>query len=170
MPPFWYFMCVCVRLCVFALTVQHLVFCSVRCVNVSPALQKFFFILLPVALHSSACALGPRPASSMRVLGRNSTPILNDNLLYPDDLDRKLNETSADKIRDSRTDCYNRPCNSVSFMSVVDSTSVSSTVRFCVSEFTVIIGKPTAFFWFRSSDFGNILTKTVTLPKTTYKS
>ena len=54
---------------------------------------------------------------------RGNFPILNGHLHYPDDIDRPLNESTVDKIRDYRADYNNRPSNSISFMSVVASTS-----------------------------------------------
>ena len=55
--------------------------------------------------------------------GRSSDPSLNGNLHYPNAIDRSLNETVTDKILKYRADYNNNPPNSVSFMSVVDSTS-----------------------------------------------
>jgi hypothetical protein len=59
--------------------------------------------------------------------GSTSKPILNGHLNYPrtDGIDRPLNETTPDKIRDYRTDYNNRPSKSISssFMSVVGRTS-----------------------------------------------
>ncbi len=47
----------------------------------------------------------------------------NGNLRYPNDIDRSLNETVSDKIRKYRADCNNNPPTSVSFMTVITSTS-----------------------------------------------
>jgi hypothetical protein len=48
---------------------------------------------------------------------------LNGNLRYPNDIDRSLNETVTDKIRKYHSDCNNNPPTSVSFISVIPSTS-----------------------------------------------
>ncbi len=53
----------------------------------------------------------------------NSDLILNGHLHYPDDIDRSLNETSADKVRKYRTDYNNNPPNATSFMPAIVSTS-----------------------------------------------
>ncbi len=42
----------------------------------------------------------------------------------PVDIDKSLNETDSDKIRDYRTDYNNRPSHSISFMTDVVRTSV----------------------------------------------
>jgi hypothetical protein len=55
--------------------------------------------------------------------GSSSNPSLNGQHPPPDDIDQPLNEAAADKIRDYRVDYNNRPSNSISFMSVVFSTS-----------------------------------------------
>ena len=47
-------------------------------------------------------------------LGSSSDPSINDNLDYPDDVDRLLNETASDKIRKYRTDYNNNPPDSIS--------------------------------------------------------
>jgi hypothetical protein len=44
-----------------------------------------------------------------------SDPTLNGNLHYPTDIDRSLNETTADKIRKHRSDYNNNPPNPISF-------------------------------------------------------
>jgi hypothetical protein len=44
-------------------------------------------------------------------------------LHYPNDIDRPLNETSADKIRSYRTDYNNRALNTISFIPAIVSTS-----------------------------------------------
>jgi len=55
--------------------------------------------------------------------GSTSDPILNGHLHYPNDLNRPLNESTADKIRSYRADYNNRPSNVISFMSAMASTS-----------------------------------------------
>ena len=50
---------------------------------------------------------------------------VNGHLHYPDDIDRTLNETTTGKILQYRTDYNNRPSHSISFMSVITSTSGS---------------------------------------------
>ena len=55
--------------------------------------------------------------------GSSTDPTLNGHLHYPNDLDKPLNEAAADKIRKYRTDYNNNPPNSISFMSVIASTS-----------------------------------------------
>jgi hypothetical protein len=55
--------------------------------------------------------------------GRSSDPNINGHLHYPNDLDGSLNEDDAAKIRQYRTDYNNRPSNSISFMTVIASTS-----------------------------------------------
>ena len=54
--------------------------------------------------------------------GSSSDPTLNGNLHYPNDVDRSLNEAD-DKIRKYHSDYYNNPPNTISFMSVIASTS-----------------------------------------------
>ncbi len=55
--------------------------------------------------------------------GSSSDPTLNGHLHYPYDIDRSLNEATADKIRKYRADYnYNHP-NSISFMPAIASTS-----------------------------------------------
>jgi hypothetical protein len=41
--------------------------------------------------------------------GSSSDPSLNGHLHYPNDIDRSINETAADKIRKYRADCKNNP-------------------------------------------------------------
>ncbi len=55
--------------------------------------------------------------------GSTSDPSLNGHLRYPNDIDRSLNEAADDKIRKYRADYNNNPPNTVSFMSVIVSTS-----------------------------------------------
>jgi hypothetical protein len=55
--------------------------------------------------------------------GCSSDPIINGHLHYPTDIDRSLNETVSDKIRKYGSDDNNKPPKSVSFMTVITSTS-----------------------------------------------
>jgi hypothetical protein len=55
--------------------------------------------------------------------GSNSDPSLNGHLHYPNDIDKPLNETATDKIRQYRTDYNNNPPADITFMSVIASTS-----------------------------------------------
>jgi hypothetical protein len=55
--------------------------------------------------------------------GSISDPSINGHLHYPNDVDRSLNEHAADKIRQYRTDYYNRPSNAISFMPGIVGTS-----------------------------------------------
>ena len=50
---------------------------------------------------------------------------------YPNDLDGPLNETVTDKISEYHTDYNNRSSNTISFMSVITSTSGRLTVNLC---------------------------------------
>ena len=58
-------------------------------------------------------------------MGSISDPTLNGTLHYPNpnDIDRSLNETAADKIRKYLTDYNNNPPNAISFMPAIASTS-----------------------------------------------
>ncbi len=55
--------------------------------------------------------------------GSSSDPSINGHLHYPNDIDRSLNETAADKIRKYRADYNNNPPSSVAFMRIITSTS-----------------------------------------------
>jgi hypothetical protein len=55
--------------------------------------------------------------------GSSTDPTLNGDLHYPNDLDKPLNETAADKIRKYLTDHNNNPPNAISFMPAMSSTS-----------------------------------------------
>ena len=55
--------------------------------------------------------------------GSSSDPSINGHLHYPHDLDRPLNETDVDKIRQYHTDYNNRPSHVIAFMSDISSTS-----------------------------------------------
>ncbi len=55
--------------------------------------------------------------------GSRSDPSINGHLHYPNDIDRSLNETAADKIRKYRDDYNNNPPSSVDFMPTIASTS-----------------------------------------------
>ena len=56
-------------------------------------------------------------------VGSSADPTLNGHLRYPNNLDRSLNETTADKIRKYRGDYNNNPPSVVSFMTAIASTS-----------------------------------------------
>jgi hypothetical protein len=55
--------------------------------------------------------------------GSSSDPSLDGHLHFPDDIDKSLNETVTDKIRQYCPDYNNRTSNSISFMSGISSTS-----------------------------------------------
>ena len=55
--------------------------------------------------------------------GSTSDPNLNGHLHYPNDIDRSINEDTADKIRKYRADYNNNPPSAVSFMTDLPSTS-----------------------------------------------
>jgi hypothetical protein len=55
--------------------------------------------------------------------GSSSDPSLDGHLHFPTDIDKSLNETVTDKIRQYRPDYNNRTSNSISFMSGIVSTS-----------------------------------------------
>ena len=55
--------------------------------------------------------------------GRSADSNPNDNLHYPNDKDRSLNETVGNKIRKYRGDCNNRSPNEISFIPPIPSTS-----------------------------------------------
>ncbi len=55
--------------------------------------------------------------------GSNSDPSLNGHLHYPQDVNRTLNETVTDKIRQYRADYNNRPSTAISFMPDIPITS-----------------------------------------------
>ncbi len=55
--------------------------------------------------------------------GSSSDPSLNGHLHYPNDIDKSLNEDATDKIRKYRADYTNKPLSTVSFMTVIVSTS-----------------------------------------------
>ena len=56
-------------------------------------------------------------------VGSSADPTLNGHLKYPNNLDKSLNDTAADKIRKYRADYNNNPPSVVSFMSAIPSTS-----------------------------------------------
>ncbi len=77
--------------------------------------------------------------------GSTSDPSLNGHLHYPDDIDKSLNEAVTDIIRKYRGDYNHNPPNTVSFMSVMTSTSerlVNSSDYYSYR----LIGKLTVFF------------------------
>ncbi len=56
---------------------------------------------------------------------KNSDPNLNGHLHYPNDIDRSLNETTGDKIRNYHVDYNNNPPTAMSFILAITSTSGS---------------------------------------------
>ena len=56
-------------------------------------------------------------------VGSSADPALNGHLRYPNNLDKSLNDSAADKIRKYRSDYNNNPPSVVSFMTAVTSTS-----------------------------------------------
>ncbi len=56
-------------------------------------------------------------------VGSSTDPTLNGHLRYPNNLDKSLNDSAADKIRKYRIDYNNTPPSVVSFMSSISSTS-----------------------------------------------
>jgi hypothetical protein len=56
-----------------------------------------------------------------------SDPSMNGQLHYPNDVDRLLNEATADKIRKHRSDYNNNPPNVISFIPAIASTSGGET-------------------------------------------
>ncbi len=73
-------------------------------------------------------ASGPGPlVLDLRIahdrVGSSADPTLNGHLRYPNNLDRSLNETVADKVRKYRADYNNNPPSVISFMVPVASTS-----------------------------------------------
>jgi hypothetical protein len=95
-----------------------------------------------------ANAAGPVPlVLNLRIthdrFGSSSDPSINGHLRYLNDIDRLLNETTADKIRKYRADYNNNPPNAISSMPAIPSTSGR-----LHSEFVLLyklIGKLTAF-------------------------
>ncbi len=55
--------------------------------------------------------------------GSTSDPSIDGHLYFPNDLDGPLNETDTEKIWDYLGDYNNRPSNTISFMTVIPSTS-----------------------------------------------
>ncbi len=55
--------------------------------------------------------------------GSSFDPSINGHIHYPNDIDRSLSDAADDKIRKYRADYNNNPPNSISFMSVIASTS-----------------------------------------------
>jgi hypothetical protein len=71
-----------------------------------------------------ANAAGPVPlVLDLRIahdrFGSSSDPTLNGHLHYPNDIDRSLNETAADKIRRYLADYNNRSSNDISIMPTI---------------------------------------------------
>ncbi len=88
------------------------------------AQPKFFFLRLRIINNVI-----------MVTTQRSSYTIINGHVLYPNDVDRSLNEDAPDKIRQCRSDYNNRPSNSISFCQLV-STSGDYIVNLCVFYFT----------------------------------
>jgi hypothetical protein len=75
-------------------------------------------------------------------IGSRSDPsITGHSVHYPNDLDIPPNETNTDKIWGYRTDYDNRPSNTISFMSVIPSTSGDYTENLCEFYLYKVIGK-----------------------------
>jgi hypothetical protein len=77
--------------------------------------------------------------------GSSSDPCLNGLLHYPNDIDKSLNESGADKIRKYRPDYNNTPPTSISLMPAVASTSGRLIVSSCDFYSYRFIGKLTNF-------------------------
>ncbi len=67
--------------------------------------------------------LGVLGARSVARPRENSDPTLNGHLRYPNNLDKPLNDASADKLRKYRVDYNNTPQSVLSFMVTMTSTS-----------------------------------------------
>ncbi len=63
--------------------------------------------------------------------GSSTDPNLNGHLHYPNDIDRSLNESVDDKIRNYRYDYNHNPPNAISFMTVI--VSVNNSLFFLTS-------------------------------------
>jgi hypothetical protein len=74
--------------------------------------------------YNPLCQRFPKGFQPLFFFGSSSDPSLNENLHYPNDIDRSLNETAADKIRKYRADYNKNPPSVVSFMPAIASTSV----------------------------------------------
>ncbi len=118
--------------------------------------------------------------------GSNSNPSINGHLHYPNDVDRSLNVTVTDKIRQYHTDYNNRPSNVISIMTNIDSMSGRlhsefvcllflqthrETDRFFASSGVQLVKSTSYQFHYRRTTFssqlkskiGDILVKTVVL-------
>jgi hypothetical protein len=96
-----------------------------------------------------ANAAGPVPlVLDLRIahdrFGSSSDPRLNAHLHYPNDIDKSLNETAADKFQKYRADYNNNPSTAISFVPAVASTSGRLHSEFVRLLFR-LIGKLTAF-------------------------
>ena len=73
------------------------------------------------------CGSGASLVLALRIAcegwGSTSNPSLNVNLHYPTDIDRTLNESSADKVLQYRAHFSNCPSHAIAFMTVIGSTS-----------------------------------------------
>ena len=119
-------------------------------------------------------------------VGSSADPTLNGHLRYPNNLDRSLHETDADKIRKYRADYNNNPPSVVSFMPAMASTSgrlhsefirllflqdhretdrffAASGVQFAQSDRGFFHYRRTAFSSMLKSRVGIVLTKAVAL-------
>ena len=85
---------------------------------------------------------------------------------YPrtDDIDRPLNEATADKIRDYRADYNNRPFNSISFMTAVASTWPPPLWP-CANFILQVHGKPTFLLFQEFSLTKQIRTSSITVAR-----
>ena len=77
--------------------------------------------------------------------GSSSNPSLDGHLHFPSDIDRTLNETTDDKTLQYRVDYNNCPSHSISFMSVIASTSGSLHCEFLLLLFVQVHRKLTVF-------------------------
>jgi hypothetical protein len=112
-------------------------------------------------LVTSRKAGGPVPlALDLRIaherFGSSSDPSIIGHLHYPNDLDRSLNETVADKVRQYRSDYNNRPSNSISFMPVLLVRLGVYIVNLCAFYSYRLIGKLTAFFQLQEFSLRNM--------------
>ena len=85
-------------------------------------------VLVPSLPGYLANETGPVPlVLDLRVthdrVGSSTDPALNGHLRYPNNLDKSLNDATADKIRKYRDDYNNNPPIVVSFMPAIVSTS-----------------------------------------------
>ena len=91
-------------------------------------------------------------------------------LFRPADIDRTLNETAADKIRDYRVDCNNRPSNATPFMTAVATSLSTFTVNLCAFYFYRLIGKPTVLLLVQEFNLHDPSSSTTVLQRSTPSS